>query len=140
GHDVITLDRTDETSLKVVGQLDIPELNAVGAQLVGTLLYVSGQEGGLAVVDMFDPLHPRKIAYTPSTAGGRGRDVVISGNIAAVAQMSAGVALFDLTDPRAPKYLGNQPTEGHAYTAGFINGAMVVQQETSTEVFADVAA
>jgi hypothetical protein len=124
-NDVIVIDRTDLTNLKIVAQLPISGLAANTATLQGNLLYVTergGANSNVAIVDLTNPLAPVVKSVTKTrgyTFGVRG-----SGTVVAVGDGSPGVTLLDATDTTAPVVLGTQFLGGQVWDAAFQNGVL----------------
>ncbi len=74
----------------------------------GSLAFVADLGGGLAVVDLVDPLNPRLVTTMPTPASGR--DVAVAGNLAFVAADGSGLQVVDISDPAFPRIVGNAGT------------------------------
>jgi hypothetical protein len=125
GHDVVVLDRRDVNALRKVSELDIAEVDAFRGKVVGNTLYVAGQNGGLAIVDLSTPSAPaRRLA----TSSGIARGLDLAGSVAAVADDTAGVTFID-TDPASTRVLGTQPIGGASWDSLFSAGTLYVANE-----------
>jgi hypothetical protein len=120
GHDIMVIDRRDISNLKKVSELEIPNFEAWRVKAVGTTLYVSGYNGGVAVVDASNPaqLTLKGIVNTPGMP--RGFDLL--GGTLAVADGTSGATFIDLSTTPLPTVIGNQPAAGMAWDCAF-NGA-----------------
>jgi hypothetical protein len=72
GRDVVILDRRAPTALKKVAELTIPQITGFRGRISGSMLYVAGQEGGVASVDLSNVAAPmlRLVVDTPGQAYG----------------------------------------------------------------------
>src|SRR6185369_5550368 len=91
GHDLVIFDKSNIFAFFKVADMDIggAAFSGFRGKVVGNTLYIAGQTGGVAVVDVTDPANPvfQKIMATAGTAFGTGG----SGNLVAIADGGAGV-------------------------------------------------
>ena len=92
-HDVAVLDRRDPNALQIVATLDIPSIAAFRGRLADKLLYVAGGNGGVAVVDLTNPLSP---TWTATPTNGAARGLAVAGKRAVVAGDTAGLEFIDI--------------------------------------------
>lgn len=80
--------------------------NAQGLSLDGATLYVADGEGGVAVVDVRDPVAPRIVGRVAT--GGLAQTIAVDGvhRTAYVSAGSAGLVVVDVTRPEAPALAG----------------------------------
>ena len=55
---MVVIDRRDINNLKVMVSYDVPNFDGFRGKIVGNTLYIAGIGGGLAVVDLTNPLSP----------------------------------------------------------------------------------
>ena len=135
GVDVFILDRRDVWNVFKVGQLSIPNMLGFRSKLVGTKLYVSGWDGGTAIVDVSNPASPQLVTSTTSTPISRGGDV--SGSTLAVPYGGEGIAFYDVSI-NTLRSLGMQPTGGVAYDASFSGGNLYVANDLGLAIIRNV--
>ncbi|HET8798224.1 MAG TPA: Ig-like domain-containing protein [Thermoanaerobaculia bacterium] len=138
GRDVVVIDRRDINNLRKVAELDIPNFDAFRARAIGSMLYVTGVNAGVAVVDLSNPASPRHVLTESSPGAARGIDV--AGNTLAVANGSNGVSFMDTTNPNAPFIEGAQPVQGSAWEVALARGAMYVAAELGLTAVAQLGA
>lgn len=84
--------------------------NARGLALAGTRLYVADDAGGLRIVDVSDPSHPREIGRHINAAMHARQQayngVAIDGTYAYVAVDYGGLEVLDVTDPANVRQVG----------------------------------
>ncbi len=136
GHDVVVLDRSNAYGLVKVADLDIPNFNGYRGKVLGTTLYLAGTSGGLAVVDLSNPLAP-VVRTVVAQADARGVDAI--GATVAVANGSAGVTFLHLGDPLAPATLGTQSVGGSAWSVAFNGGNLYVANQQGLAVIQNIA-
>jgi hypothetical protein len=107
--------------------------NAWGVQVVGDTAYVADGTGGLATVDVGDPMAPSFIARVPF--GGVAEDLVVADGIAYVAAGSAGMVIVDVADPAAPTVLSEVETDGSAVGVAYSDGRAHVAAWNDTRVY-----
>ncbi len=78
--------------------------------LAGDDAFVADGIGGLKVVDVQDPTHPRPAGGAETS--GVAQDIVVSGDFAFVAAGGGGLDIFDITDPHHPTLAANVDTPG----------------------------
>ena len=62
GADVVVIDAINPYALAAVSSLQIPSFHAGSGTIVGTTLYISGIDGGLAIVDVSNALAPQFVS------------------------------------------------------------------------------
>ncbi|MBV9494350.1 MAG: hypothetical protein JOZ54_08885, partial [Acidobacteria bacterium] len=139
GHDVVVIDRRDVNALRVVTDVDLPELNAFRGSVVGNSVYVAGQEGGLAVLtfDFATSLTPTKRLL--ATAGSA-HAVQTAGTLGAIADGATGATFVETATGATRTLLGSQATTGPAWDALFSDGNLYVADEQGVTVIEHVAA
>jgi hypothetical protein len=105
GPRVVVVDVADSTRPRPVGQSPVLAGAVQSIALDGGYAYVAGGlRGGLTILDLSDPVHPRRVAAleTPGTA----RRVQLQGRRAFVADgNNRGVVVVDVSDPHQPRRL-----------------------------------
>jgi hypothetical protein len=90
------------------GGLNVPAVR--GVTLVGRLLFVAYDAGGLRVLDVAQPARPVEIGRYSNPAMGRKPQpfnaVAVDGRVAYVSVDYCGVETLDISDPRRPRALG----------------------------------
>lgn len=107
--------------------------NAWAVHVVGDVAYVADGTGGLATVDVADPMAPSFIGRVPF--GGVAEDIVVADNTAYVAAGSAGMVIVDVADPAAPAVLSEVPTDGSAVGVAYSDGRAYVAAWNDTRVY-----
>lgn len=107
--------------------------NAWNVQVVGNTAYVADGTGGLATVDVGDPLAPSFLGRVPF--GGVAEDLVVDDGVAYVAAGSAGMVLVDVADPAAPVVLSEVETGGSAVGVAYADGRAYVAAWNDTRVY-----
>jgi hypothetical protein len=129
--DVTVIDRRNVNALQRVGGLQIGAVTGFRGKIEGSLLYVAGMDGGVAVVDLSTPSSPRLV----STAGSPGLAYgieLISGKVIA-ADRAAGVSFFDRTS-EAISLIGTHPVPGDAWDVALGRGYLYVANEVGLAV------
>jgi hypothetical protein len=128
GLDVI--DVSDKDHPRIVGSIDMDY--AEGTDVSGNHVYVAN--GDFQVVDVANPASTNVAAslVTP----GWSHDVVVSGELAYIADGAAGLMVVDISDPGTPSIVGVVATPddaygvavsgGYAYVAAFMEGLAVI--------------
>ncbi len=132
GHDIMVIDRRDINDLKKVAELEIANFEAFRAKSVGTTLYVTGVNAGMAVVDMSTPTAPRLVGILKTPGNPRSVDAV--GATLGVADGSAGATFVDISPAGMPSVLGNQPTGGTAWECAFSGATLYIANEQGLAV------
>ena len=111
-----------------------PQSGAYDVKLVGNYAYVAIRDGGLAVIDVSDPINCIRVGGYAN--GDRAYGVAVSGNYAYVADYYAGVQVIDVSNPtncvRVSGYNTRGIAEGVAvaagriYVADYTNGLVVL--------------
>jgi hypothetical protein len=138
GHDVVVIDRKNIYSLAKVADLDIASFDAFRGKVAGTTLYLGGVAGGLAVVDLSDPVAPLTKMVLQTAGDAFGGDA--TGSTFAVADGSAGITFLDITNPFVPQVRGTQPTGGTVWSTQFCRGALYAVNEQGVVMIDAVAA
>jgi len=138
GHDLVIFDKSNIFAFFKVADMDIggAAFSGFRGKVVGNTLYIAGQTGGVAVVDVTDPANPvfQKIMATAGTAFGTGG----SGNLVAIADGGAGVTFVDGSNPANPQIIGTQPVGGTAFSLVFNRGNIYVANEQGVAVIRNV--
>jgi len=139
-NDVWIIDRRNVNNLVTAAQLAIPGLVGVTGRVVGDRLYVTdrGGSGGVAIVDLSNPLAP--VLKSVKASSGPSFGVDAAGSNIAVGDGGAGVTFLDATDVLAPRIIGSQATPGTAWDVRFAFGALYVAHESGISVISDVVA
>ena len=113
GPRLVLLDVSDPARPAVLGRTGVLPGVVQGVAVSGSHAYVAAGDGGLRVVDVSDPAHPREVGScdTPGEAWG----VAVSGSYAYVAAGDAGLRIVDVSDPAHPREVGSYDTPGSAW-------------------------
>ncbi|MEZ5549979.1 MAG: hypothetical protein R3E82_03735 [Pseudomonadales bacterium] len=126
-------DSEEESNPKVVGKVNLGELDITAAASVQNFVYIgarvlnaeSGQHyNGLFVYDISEPSSPQRIGESNLGAGlmvgtHQGAqtmsmvavtDIVVSGSYAYIAESHAGIKVVDVSNPAAPEYIATLET------------------------------
>ena len=109
--------------------------DAMGAHVIGDVVYIAVGGAGLEIVDMSNPAAPVLLGMYGTTNGTM--DVHVEGGIAYLADGLNGLRCLDVSDPAQPVLLGTYDTayfaqqvivrDGIAYVAdGFLSGLQVI--------------
>ncbi|MCK4358319.1 MAG: hypothetical protein KAW92_06190, partial [Candidatus Cloacimonetes bacterium] len=74
----------------------------------------NGLNGGIAVIDISDPINPISVSSLP--INGLSQDVYVLGNYAYLANGENGLEIIDISDINNPFPVSNCPTDGFAYS------------------------
>jgi hypothetical protein len=135
GHDVMVIDRRDLNVLRRIADLDIPNFEPYRVKAIGNIAYVTGVNGGVAVVDLTNPAAPRFDRFLGSLGAARGIDS--SGNIVVVANGTNGVGFIDGSS--TPYVIGSHPVPSAAWDVALSRGAMYVATDFSLTAISNVA-
>jgi len=107
--DLVTFDVSDPTAPNISGTHTIPDLWAagLGMSLADDRLYVAGDGGPTAILDVSEPLAPRLLGYWPFE-GGVVSGIVRVGDLALVGNAGGGMVVYDVSDPSAPRRLARR--------------------------------
>ncbi|MCA1732531.1 MAG: hypothetical protein LC732_02895, partial [Acidobacteria bacterium] len=134
GRDVTVLDRSNPTALSVLGQLDVPDFDALDGAVYGTTLYLVGADAGVAIVDISNPSSPQHLATidTPGIA----RAVAVSGpdEIVVADGGGPGLTFIDVADRTRPLILGSQPLVGNATDVRVIGDEILVATDHHVQI------
>ncbi|HEX2832542.1 MAG TPA: Ig-like domain-containing protein [Thermoanaerobaculia bacterium] len=133
--DVTVIDRRDVNNLDDIALLNIPNFEAFRGRIDGNTLYIAGLEGGLAIVDLSNPVSPQlRLVNTQ----GYSRGVDSAGAMVAVADGFTGVSFVDVSGT-TPRIAGVQSTGGNAWDVLMHRSALYIANETGLSVIADLA-
>jgi hypothetical protein len=121
---VMILDISVVSNPTMLSQLYLPGGQVVRLTKSGNLLYVSDGLGGMRIVDVSEPAHPRALGSIVVPVNGFASDVAISGHFAYLANGLNGLRIVDVSNPMTPLLIGRY------YTRGFSRGV---------EIFGDTA-
>jgi hypothetical protein len=138
GHDVIVIDRRDINNLKKIADFDIPAFNAFDGKIVGSTLYVTDVDNGLAAIDLSNPSAPRVIGVMATP--GRPRSLSAFGTTLAVADGSSGASFFDASSGGMPALTGTEATGGEAWECAFNGATLYVSTEEGIAVIDNLGA
>jgi hypothetical protein len=123
GSDVVMLDRRDINNLVKVWEAKIANFTGFRGSLQGTMLYVSGLEGWVAVIDVSVPtLGVVKSVY--KIAGSAGNGIAAVGSLAFLTADTAGLFAVNATDPVNPVAAGGVATSPQAAWDVVIRGQL----------------
>jgi hypothetical protein len=133
-RDVMVIDRTNINSLVKVAEIPIPNFDAYDGVIDGTTLYVAGGEGGVAIIDLTNPLAPvlRSVINTPGVA----RGVALSGpNEIVVADAGGpGITFVNVADKTKPIIIGSQKVIGNVVDVKVIGKAIYVAGDNHVHI------
>ncbi|HSP14146.1 MAG TPA: Ig-like domain-containing protein [Thermoanaerobaculia bacterium] len=136
GWDVVVIDRRDVNAMKMVGRLQIPQITGLRGRIVGSTLYVAGEEGGVATVDLSTPSAPRLVSIldTPGQAFG----IDVSGPAVMVADRSLGVTFLD-NSAGTMRQVGTQAVAGEAWDVALAGTSLYIANDLGLAVLQNVA-
>jgi hypothetical protein len=126
--DVSIIDRTNVSSLSRVTLFGIVNFDAVDGFIEGTTLYAVGATGGIAVVDLTNPLAPvlRSTIDTPGVV----RGVALSApNEIVIADGSGGITFINVTDKSNPIVVASQRLPGNSTDVAVVGKGVFVASE-----------
>lgn len=91
--------------------------NAWEIRVVGDLAYVADGPGGLAVLDVSDPLAITMLGRVGFE--GVAHDLTVNGDVVYVAAQSGGLVVVDVADPTAPTVAATVPVSGSAIAVDY---------------------
>ena len=114
---LVAADVSDPVNPVEVGRLELPGLvNGLFFRESDSLLFVANDEhGGLRIVDFSDPAVPVEAGFLDTP--GQAVDVIVSGDLALVADNGGGLRIVDVSDPSTPVEVGSFQT-GDAQAVG----------------------
>ncbi len=114
---LVAADVSDPVNPVEVGRLELPGLiNGLFFRESDSLLFVANDEhGGLRIVDVSDPAVPVEAGFLDTP--GQAVDVIVSGDLALVADNGGGLRIVDVSDPSTPVEVGSFQT-GDAQAVG----------------------
>jgi hypothetical protein len=130
-RDVMVIDRTNINSLMKVYELSIPNFDAYDGVVDGTTLYVAGGNGGLAIVDLTNPLAPvlRSTLSMPNA-----RAVAISGPNEVVLATGSGLTFVNVADKVNPLIIGSQPLIGNVVDVKVVGRGIYVAADNYVHI------
>ncbi|HVS32818.1 MAG TPA: Ig-like domain-containing protein [Thermoanaerobaculia bacterium] len=133
-RDVMVIDRTNLNSLVKVAEIPIPNFDAYDGVIDGTTLYVAGGDGGVAIIDLTNPLAPvlRSVINTPGVA----RGVAISGpdEIVVADAGGPGITFVNVADKTNPLIIGSQKVAGNVVDVKVIGKAIYVAGDNHVHI------
>lgn len=137
GRDVMVFDRRDPDRLAKVAELALADVSAYRGTIVGSTLYLSATDRGVASVDLSLPAAPRLMA----TAAGRGSSYGLdaTGEAVIAADRGTGISFFD---GRAGtlRFAGSHTVGGDSWDVALSGSTLFVANELGLMVVSDVAA
>ena len=120
-NDVTVVDRRNLSDLKIVASLPIPQIKGFRGVVDGKTLWVAGEDGGVAAVDLTNPAAPTFVVYnTPGVAraaDAAGSTVVVADasgvtfltpGIGVVGTQAVGGSVWDVALHRGVVYAANE--------------------------------
>ncbi len=105
---------SDPKAPKQIGYINLVDNGQppVGIAVSGTIAYLAGSYGGVAIVDVSDPFNPKLVGSydTPGTTQG----MAVAGNRAYAADSQSGLRIVDVSNPSMPTEMGFFDTPGCA--------------------------
>lgn len=98
-----------QVALRLVGQWSTAPntMDAEDVAVAGNYAYIAAGPAGLQVVDISDPVSPKRVGGCSTSATlGVANGVAASGHYAYVADGYAGLQVIDVSDPAAPRKVG----------------------------------
>ncbi|HYR27034.1 MAG TPA: hypothetical protein VEU30_01125, partial [Thermoanaerobaculia bacterium] len=126
GRDVVVIDRRDVNALVRVGHLSISQIAAYRGAISGNTLYLAGNDGGVAMVDLTNPTSPQLLSV--SNTAGYAVGVDAAGDAVFAADRGAGV-VFLKKDGAALTQLGVQAVGGDAWDVVHEGSTLYVAME-----------
>ncbi|HEX6177028.1 MAG TPA: hypothetical protein VF057_01615, partial [Thermoanaerobaculia bacterium] len=136
GRDLTIIDRTDVHNLRFVSTIDVPNFDGFRAHVVANMVYVAGVSGGVAMVDVSNPLQPILVTVARDAAAARMIDA--AGAMLTVANGGNGISFVDVSDPANPRTIGSHATPGSAWDVALSRGAMYVATENGLTAVSNV--
>jgi len=134
GRDVTVIDRSDITNLRKLAELDVPNFDAISGVIDGAILYLAGNDSGIAIVDLSTPASPAWISTTDTPGIARAVAVTRPNEIAVADAGGPGLTFLDTSDRMRPIVLGSQPLQGNATDVKMSGGRLFVATETRSYV------
>jgi hypothetical protein len=130
-RDISIIDRTNlnATPLPRIAELQIDAFDAFDGVVDGTMLYVAGYDGGVAIVDVSNPLAPVLRSVVRSI--GSVRAVAVSGPNEIVAATGNGVTFINVTDKANPIVTGLHKLDSVATDVYVVGNTIYVAGDTS---------
>lgn len=96
----------------------------MGVVVKGDLAYAAASDSGLYVIDISDPMHPRRLARadTPGSAS----DIAIQGEYAFIADLFGGMSVISISNPLHPVRIGGVVTSLPAVSIAVRGNAVLV--------------
>ncbi|MBU1473154.1 MAG: T9SS type A sorting domain-containing protein [Bacteroidetes bacterium] len=105
---------SDPTAPNQIGFINLWDKGqpTIGIAVSGTIAYLAGSTGGVAIVDVSDSFNPKLVGscYTPGTTQG----VAVTGSRAYTANSQSGLRIVDVSNPSMPTEMGFFDTPGCA--------------------------
>ena len=103
-----------DLDLEVIGSWPLlPRGPALAVAVSGSYAYVTTGGAGLQVIDISDPVNPKRVNWHDDS--GTAYDLAVSGNYAYVADLDAGLQVFDIRNPSVPVEVSRFNTNGSVY-------------------------
>lgn len=126
-HEMIIIDTSDPTNLRVLSRLNVDSSGAT-ARFISDTLFLASTVNGVDVYDVSDPINPRSIASLDLP--GDVADMFISGDTAYLCAQGAGVFIVNLQNPKKPTLLGTVKTPVTAWDCHVQGDTMYVAGST----------
>ena len=137
GPRVVTLDVSDPSSPKLLGESQVLSGLVMGLQIVDRYAYAAAMYGGLYILDINDPSDIQLISHVePKVPGCDG--LTIQGNIAYLACNPGGLFIVDISSVKKPKVLFEDPKpSGASFSLAFLDKRiyMVNTSQSALEIF-----
>lgn len=125
--------RFDGVRFSSVGRVSL--VNAWNVRVRDGIAYVADGLGGLATVDVSDPVNPELLGRVELPAAAQFLELDPDRAIAYVAASSAGLVTVDIADATAPVVLGRGDTPGTALQVAYARDHVVVADFNDVRVF-----
>ena len=122
--ELLLVDAQDPGAPRQVGRLTGLGGTSLMAACLENVVYLSGSETGLQVIDVSEPDRPVKVRTVGGTQGAK--DAHIAGDLMYLACHGNGVRILDISEPLEPKTMASFNDGGEAWGAGAGGGLLWV--------------
>ncbi|MGZ8829304.1 MAG: hypothetical protein ACXW2Q_02890, partial [Thermoanaerobaculia bacterium] len=137
GWDVVVIDRRNVDAPVRAGGLHIPQIAGFRGKIDGSMLYVAGGDGGVAMVDLSNPAAPHLVSVlnTPGLAFG----IEAAGSTVIVADRAAGVSFLD-SSTGTLRLTGAQAIPGDGWDVALGGGSLFIANDLGLATIENVLA
>lgn len=105
-------------------------------QVLGNKIYLLEEDWGLTIIDISDPVTPKKLG-TINTSG-QAHGLAVINERAYIADGTSGLQIVDVEDPLNPKIIGFVNTPGNAYSVAVTGNTAYVADDTNGLQIVDI--